>query len=334
MKFRIWTILWVFALLSSGMATFGVEGVFLSVISTALWAIFYVPKAEVRIQHLIFGGAILIFSILLPDLVSQFSSVRERLACASNMKQLALGLHNYYDFHKELPKNAHPGPNGNELQSWRLWVYPYLESSNFYEQFKKDEAWDGPSNSSLVARTRLDQLFHCPSHSNSERESHYLAVTGDHSAFSPTQQRRFSEVTDGAASTIMLLEAPYKKICWAEPRDLSFEEAVALLSTPRRRGDFVHEISEGFFYKPSCGVHAAFMDGWVRLLRLPMPKEYAIALLTIDGGERIDPDNLPRSGDPELNYARIYSLSVFLVLALLPIAKLKKKHPTNGEPAT
>ena len=128
-----------------------------------------------------------------------------------------------------------------------------------------------------------------------------------------------------------MIEAPHMHVGWAEPRDLTMEEAIEFLSNPPNSNDYGHPMSEGFFYKPSRGVHIATVDGWTRLLKLPISEKHAEAILTVDGGEVVDWNDIPMSRLPELNYARIYSFSVFVVLSLLPATKLRRKQPTDGE---
>ena len=158
-------------------------------------------------------------------------------------------------------------------------------------------------------------------------------MVGDRAAFPPDRGRSVAEFKDGTAQTIALIEAPHMHIGWAEPRDLTMDEAVEFLSSPPESNDYGHPINAGFFYKPSRGVHVAFVDGWVRLLKLPIKREHAQALLTVDGGESIDPSNIPTAENPEIDYARIYSLSVFVLLTLLPAINLRKKsrHEKRAE---
>ena len=222
-------------------------------------------------------------------------------------------------------------PSSEYEQTWRLWIYPFLESSNFYEQFKKDEPWDSPSNTQLVAATQLDTLFQCPLYNSPEPESHYLAVADDQTAFPPDRDISFADCTDGTSSTILFLEAPHKHVPWAEPKDLTFSEAVELLTT-RPTAAYGHEINTGFFYKPSRGIHVAFLDGLVQLIELPIAQGTAEALLTIAGGETVDRATLQARRELELNCARIYALSVFAVLSLLPVARLQKR-PQATKPA-
>jgi hypothetical protein len=81
-------------------------------------------------------------------------------------------------------------------------------------------------------------------------------------------------------------------------------------------------VDNGFFWKPSWSVLAAFADGHLQALRLPVPVEQAKALLTVDGGERIDEDELRQLSEADLDYERCFTCGVFLLLAVLPGIRL------------
>jgi prepilin-type processing-associated H-X9-DG protein len=114
------------------------------------------------------------------------------------------------------------------------------------------------------------------------------------------------------------------------PEDLAFEEAVELLVSPPSDGYYTHYFDKGFYYKPAQGINVAFADGSVKTLALPLSREHAEALLTINGGEDVDPEDI----QPELDYARIYALSVFVLVSLLPAVKFwpRRKAAPLGEP--
>ena len=126
-----------------------------------------------------------------------------------------------------------------------------------------------------------------------------------------------SEFTDELSQTIVLIESHNKNARWAESIDLTFDEAVGLLSSPVRKGDG-HRIRHGPFHKVSYGLNVAFADGKVRLLSTPLDRELATALLTVDGGEKVDMNIFEREPTPELDYANCYAISVFVALCVLP----------------
>ncbi len=325
MKFRIWTIFWAFALLASAMATFGfVVSAFACLLVTGFWTNYYQSKRELISVLLVMLTVIVVVSTLMLSAFSTPRYVVRRFVCANNMRQLALSILNYESTNGYLPAQASSPPDHNHMHSWRLWTLPYLESSALYDEYNMDEPWDSPDNVKVVAQYRYANVLQCPSYHSSTKGTHYFAIVGEQTTWPPDRGRQFGEITDGTANTILLIEAPHKEIPWAKPEDMSFEEAVELLiSSPTE--EYGHEVNAGFFYKPVRGIHVTFVDGWTQLIELPISKAAAEALLTVDGGEPIDRDNLTAHHRPQLNYARIYSLSVFLVLSLLPVVKLRRK---------
>src|SRR5439155_26207053 len=73
----------------------------------------------------------------------------DRLNSSNNLKQIALGIHNFNDSANELPGNSY-GQDGKPLLSWRVHILPYVEEDLLYQQFKLNEPWDSPNNIRLL----------------------------------------------------------------------------------------------------------------------------------------------------------------------------------------
>ena len=334
MKFRIWTILWVFALFASALATFGIGGILPSLMVIAIWMRVALRRSTILVGMML---GVLVFVVLLLVLLPSVSTPRavvRRATCANNMKQLALALLNYHSSFGKFPAARQSLPKSEYYHSWRMWIYPFVESSNFYDSYRKYEAWDSVFNRRLVNQSGVSEFsYQCPAHMTAgQPHAHYLAVAGNRTMWPPDQGRTISEISDGSANTIMLIEASHKSVEWAKPADLDFDEAVELLSS--NPGDnFGHRISYGFFYKPKRGINVAFVDGSVQFIELPISRATAVALLTMDGGEEVDRLDFRSLGQPEIDYARIYSLSVFVLLTLLPAVNLRKKKQNEQSEA-
>lgn len=109
---------------------------------------------------------IAIIALLIGLLLPAVQKVREsanRIKCANNLKQIGLALHNYHDANNYLPPgcqshltqnvndivcNVFPPPGGNFRRgylSWRVWILPYIEQQNIYDQLQLQNGCRPPS---------------------------------------------------------------------------------------------------------------------------------------------------------------------------------------------
>ena len=113
---------------------------------------------------------IAIIAVLIGLMVPAVQKVREaanRMACANNLKQIALATHNFEGTHQKFPTGAHlPIYAGNRpTGGTNLWVelLPYFEQDNLYKD------WDYCDNRTNVAggrnatQARVIKLLICPS---------------------------------------------------------------------------------------------------------------------------------------------------------------------------
>ena len=132
---------------------------------------------------------IAIIAILIALLVPAVQKVREAAArgqCGNNLKQIALGMHNYHDAHKKLPYGEGPGNPADPITTrrgccwgnWQMLLLPYIEQQAMFSLYVnlggddiKGMAISGtairlrygdPPNSTNVTSKRLAVLT-CPS---------------------------------------------------------------------------------------------------------------------------------------------------------------------------
>jgi prepilin-type N-terminal cleavage/methylation domain-containing protein len=78
----------------------------------------------------------LLIALLLPA-VQQARESAQRAGCANNLKQIGLGLQNYYDVHKAFPIGCYQWrPNGNttNLQlAWSAYLLPFVGEEAIYQ---------------------------------------------------------------------------------------------------------------------------------------------------------------------------------------------------------
>ncbi|MCA9057847.1 MAG: DUF1559 domain-containing protein, partial [Planctomycetaceae bacterium] len=96
----------------------------------------------------------ILIALLLPA-VQQAREAARRTQCKNNLKQLALGLHNYHDAHNQFPMGAtcanatpaNPDPCGTSFRdedwgtTWAIALLPYVEQANLFSQ------WDSSRSS-------------------------------------------------------------------------------------------------------------------------------------------------------------------------------------------
>jgi hypothetical protein len=209
-----------------------------------------------------------VVKVLLPAVQSSRSAARHARSM-NNLKQLALAMLNYHDAHGNLPPAILYGPDGKTPYSWRVALLPHLEQQSLYDQYKFDEPWDGPHNRKLL--DQIPDVF-CFPDNVAGRKLAYFALVGPETLFGVEGGTSIAQVTDGAFSTLMFVEAR-RDIPWTKPEDIPYDASKPL---PEIGG-----LSPG-------GFNAAFTDGSVRFLSSTIDEKVLRALLTRAGREVID----------------------------------------------
>lgn len=112
---------------------------------------------------------IAIIGILVGQLLPAVQAAREaarRMSCSNNLKQLGLAIHNFESANKRLPPGAIWSGSGNKKGSILIYLLPYLEQDNLYQQFDLTKSnTDGelfPNSSQMIGATSVS-VFICPS---------------------------------------------------------------------------------------------------------------------------------------------------------------------------
>ncbi|MDR1289706.1 MAG: DUF1559 domain-containing protein [Planctomycetaceae bacterium] len=114
-----------------------------------------------------------LIALLLPAVQAARESAR-RMSCSSNIKNIALSVHNYHAVYDSLP----PGGIKNTLGTWAVLLLPYLEQQAFYAQYDLNQKYSSATISANQTISNADLLYDkrfafytCPS--DSKRKSSY-----------------------------------------------------------------------------------------------------------------------------------------------------------------
>lgn len=113
------------------------------------------------IELLVVIAIIAILIALLLPAVQQAREAARRSQCKNNLKQVAIGLHNYHDLHGVFPFGW-----DQRGASWSAMILPTIDQANIYNtlifQESGDGNWDSGSANTDAAATHIPVLF-CPS---------------------------------------------------------------------------------------------------------------------------------------------------------------------------
>jgi hypothetical protein len=322
-QFRLVHVLYLYALLGVTLATFGPFGLGVAFVILLFWGYVYSdrsrPRALARACLMLLACSCLI-CLLLPA-VSAAREAARRGQCRNHLKQLALALHNYHDVYGQFPPAFVPDQDGRPMHSWRVLILPFIEQYALYQQYDFEEPWDGPNNRRLLSLMPFG-FYQCPSDVRTGRSewTSYVAVVDARAAWPGSTSTKFSDFSGGTAMAILVLEDQSQEIPWMEPRDLTLEQAVSVLSShdPQFAGVHRHDDS---FYEYRGVRQAAFADGSVRALSDGLPRDLVTGWLRID--ERPDLSLVDWSTSPARNRRlKLFNcllLATFVTLTLLPL---------------
>jgi prepilin-type processing-associated H-X9-DG protein len=179
--------------------------------------------------------------------------------------------------YKTLPPAYIADASGRPMHSWRVLILPFMDQVALYEQYRFDEPWDGPNNSQLLSR--MPQAYACPSEAPVPGASttHYLWVVGPNTISDGPTPIGFSQVTDGLANTIAMVEST-KAVNWMEPVDLPFNEMSFTINDPS--GNAIGS-------RHANGANVLLMDGSVRYLQQSVDSQTLRNLLMRDDGQAV-----------------------------------------------
>ena len=151
-----------------------------------------------------------------------------KLNCQGNLRHIYLNLRRWDESNGSMPSAHTVDANGKRMQSWRLASiahehFPFWDM--YRDQQRRDEPWDSPYHANLTAKF---QFPCCPLHqAKSPRPATYVAVIGPNTMWPGATPSKLSwAVSD---DTLLMTEIPDLGIHWAEPRDITVDEFVAIV---------------------------------------------------------------------------------------------------------
>ena len=218
------------------------------------------------------GIGVVLVAFLLPALRRGAPEAARQAQCKNNLKNIALALYNYEAEYHSLPPAYTIDAQGKPLHSWRTLILPYLDQKPLYTTIDLSKPWDDPANADAV-KQRVS-IFHCPDDTGLQNHTTYLACVASNGCFRLTEPRRFSEITDGLAETLMVIEVPAdRSVPWMSPNDA--DESLIMSIGPESK--LAH----------AGGMSIAFCDGRVRFVSANIPAALRRALISIAGGEQV-----------------------------------------------
>jgi hypothetical protein len=221
------------------------------------------------------------------SMVKFFRFSANSATCPNRLKALALAMRHYCDRYHTFPPAFVPDKNGKPMHSWRALLLPFLADipddvpKELADKYDFNEPWDSPRNRQ-VTNVSL-RAFRCWLTPDAGRPTtSYMMVVGPHTLSDGPHSRKPSEIRDGMTDTIMLVEVADSDVCWAEPKDLEFDQLDFKINGRAKQSISSHHVA---------GAYVVFCDGGVMFLPNNTPPEHVKAMLTIDGGEKM-PDNL------------------------------------------
>jgi prepilin-type processing-associated H-X9-DG protein len=232
------------------------------------------------LRSCLFVCGIMFVGLFLFIYLSQHNDYRpEKPTCSRNLLHIANALKTYHLAHHCFPPAYVADANGKPLYSWRVLLLPNLELCQLYQQFNRQESWDGTDNNK-TSHINL-QPFLCPNNPNyknaidSESDTigvtNYVAVVGPNTVWTGTSSTRLEDIRD-PSKTILLVETT-SPIPWSAPQDLSIDDAMRGVN-PTSGG--------GISSSHANGVNVVFADGSVHFISNDISPDLLAALLSRD----------------------------------------------------
>ena len=315
---------WLYAILlmCSSVELYGMAGILPGLLISIAWGYVFLSRSRPWALAQVLVALVLCLCVILPAVPGAQRAAR-RTACRNNLKQIGLALHNYHDVHDGFPPAFTTDEEGRPLHSWRVLLLPHVDASPLYSRLDLSKPWNDPANLELL-NERTPDVYQCPGtshrHASHARSTHYVAVTGEETAWPTEGTRRIADFVDGTTNTAIIVECDMG-ILWYEPRDLTLEEALPVLSSLDGETAKGH-LSGDSLYDYFSGRHILLADGSHRFMWHGLDSDVWQGLLLIADGSGDEWDSAAPRGEvrsEKLKVGNCVRLGVFLFLAIFPL---------------
>jgi hypothetical protein len=221
----------------------------------------------------------------------------ERLL-GTRMSEIALAFHYFHEVYSrfgvigDYGNRAQFDAAGNPKLSWRVYLLPYLGYSDLFAKFHLDESWDSPNNLPLLSQ--MPDVYRTPGDSPSLTNTRFQTISDlqdlgsrkylsqiENYSFTNRTFARISGFVDGTSNSILFLQtAPDLAVPWTAPLDIDHDP----VNPYSRLGNL-----------PNNRFNFATADGAVHSLsKNDISSATFNSLVTINGGEIVDPQTLAR----------------------------------------
>lgn len=196
--------------------------------------------------------------------------------CAANLQAIGQAMLQYHNDNSRFPPAVVISADGRAMHSWRVLLLPYLRQEALFQQYNMSVPWDDPQNQLLSSQ--MPAVYHCAESFNvAGSETSYMVVTGAGGVFGGKQSASLTEILDGPAETLLVVETIGMAINWLEPRDLPRETLALTINGTNAAGIGSQH--------PAGGSHLLHADGSVKFYGSLTSPETLESLLTIDGAD-------------------------------------------------
>jgi hypothetical protein len=160
--------------------------------------------------------------LLLPA-VNQARTAARKMSDANSIRSIGIAMLEYEQSYRVLPPAYTVDAAGNKLHSWRTLLLPYLGQTALYQQIDFSKPWDAPENAKF--HSAMPEVFNTASTTLPAGETLYRVILHPRGVFTGPDQTTYSSIIDGAANTIMIVQAAKNQsVSWMQPDEYTVSD--------------------------------------------------------------------------------------------------------------